>query len=112
MTLLKSGWLATGVGAGVGDGVGAGVGDGVGVAIGVGDGTGVGVGVGVATVVGLGVGDGVGVGVGATMGLVAEAGKTTRFCSTADEFAGLATKPMARDWPGASVVFHDLGVTL
>jgi hypothetical protein len=110
MTLLKSGWLATGVG----EGVGAGVGDGVGVAIGVGDGTGVGVGVGfgVATGVGLGVGDGVGVGVGATMGLVADAGKTTRFCSTAEGFAGLATKPMARDWPGARVVFHDLGVTL
>ena len=104
MTLLKSGWLAMGVG------------EGVGVAIGVGDGTGVGVGVGfgVATGVGLGVGDGVGVGVGvgATMGLVADAGKTTRFCSTAEGFAGLATKPMARDWPGARVVFHDLGVTL
>ena len=26
--------------------------------------------------------------------------------------AGLATKPIATDWPGASVAFQDLGVTL
>jgi hypothetical protein len=96
MTLLKSGWLATGVG----EGDGAGVGDGTGV------------GVGVATGVGLGVAIGVGIGEGATMGLEDDAGVTMRFCSTAEAFAGLATKPMATDWPGARALFHDLGVTL
>ena len=91
-----------------------GVGDGTGVAIGVGDGTGVATGVGDGTGVGegLGVGLGVGVGVGATIGTPAEAGDTKRFWRTADALAGVATKPMARDWPGASVVFQDLGVTL
>ena len=87
-------------------GVGAGVGTGV--AIGVGDGTGVGVGLGV----GLGVATGVGLGVGATIGTPAEAGDTTRFWRTAAALAGVATKPMARDWPGASVEFQDFGVTL
>ncbi len=98
--MLKSGWLATGVGEGDGAGVG--------VAMGVGDGTGVGEGFGV----GLGVADGVGLGVGTTIGAPEEAGKTTRFCRTAAALAGLATKPMATDWPGASVAFQDLGVTL
>ena len=94
------------MGVGVGDGVGTGV------AIGVGDGTGVGVGLGVGLGVGVGVATGVGRGVGATMGTPAEAGDTTRFWRTADALAGVATKPMARDWPGASMEFQDLGVTL
>ena len=82
----------------------------MGVATGVGEGTGVGVGVGLG--VGLGVAEGLGVGVGTTIGVPAEAGKTTRFWRTAAALAGLATKPMATDWPGASVAFQDLGVTL
>ena len=89
-------------------GVGAGVGTGV--AIGVGDGTGVGEGLGVG--LGVGVGVATGVGVGTTMGTPAEAGNTTRFWRTAAALAGVATKPMARDCPGASVEFQDLGVTL
>ena len=102
--MLKSGWVATGVGDG--DGVGAGVG----VAMGVGDGTGVGEGLGVG--LGVGVADGLGLGVGTTIGVPEEAGETARFCRTAAALAGLATKPMATDWPGASVAFQDLGVTL
>ena len=100
MTLLKSGCVATGVG----EGDGAGVGDGTGVGVGVATGVGLGV--------AIGVGVGVGVGEGAMMGVEADAGVTMRFCSTAEALAGLATKPMATDWPGARVLFHDLGVTL
>ena len=62
--------------------------------------------------VGVGVIDGVGLGVGTTIGVPAEAGKTMRFFRTAAALAGLATKPMATDWPGARVAFQDLGVTL
>ncbi len=85
-------------------------GAGVGVAMGVGDGTGVGEGFGVG--LGVGVADGAGLGVGTTIGAPAEAGKTTRFSRTAAAFAGLATNPMATDWPGARDAFQDLGVTL
>ena len=100
--MLKSGWVATGVGEGDGAGVG--------VAMGVGEGTGVGEGFAVG--LGVGVADGVGLGVGTTIGVPAEAGKTTRFCRTAAALAGLATNPMATDWPGARDAFQDLGVTL
>ncbi len=102
--MLKSGWLATGVGEGDGAGVG--------VAMGVGDGTGVGEGLGVGLGVADGLGVGVGVGVGTTIGVPAEAGETTRFCRTAAALAGLTTNPMARDWPGVRDAFQDLGVIL
>ena len=78
--------------------------------MGVGDGTGVGEGFGVG--LGVGVADGVGLGVGTTIGAPAEAGRTTRFCRTAAALAGLATNPMATDWPGARDAFQDLGVIL
>jgi hypothetical protein len=100
MTLLKSGWPATGVGEGVGVGVGVmtGVGDGFGVAIGVGEGVGVGV--------------AVGFGVGAGVGVTPEAGRTTSFCKVAERFAGLAVNPIVTDWPAGIVEFQDFGVTL
>jgi hypothetical protein len=98
MTLLKSGWPATGVGEEVGVGVGVmtGVGDGFGVAIGVGEGVGV----------------AVGFGVGAGVGVTPEAGRTTSFCKVAERFAGLAVNPIVTDWPAGIVEFQDFGVTL